>query len=453
MKIALINPPFPQPEWLIRLIYDHNVPLGLASIAAYVRREGHDVKIFDPEPCGMPLDRMWREIEAFKPDLAGVTSVTPNFMMARQLAMEAKKRLGCLVLMGGPHANALPRSTLHGVPGLDAVILGEGEIPVAAIAAEFDAGRKVDFNKIPGAAFFENWKYKQTPCAEPLADLDALPYPARDLVDLKFYYKHRYFFGGKKSATVLTSRGCPSQCTFCANICMGRKFRAQSPARVVAELAHLVEKYGIRHFQIYDDCFTADPRRVAGICDLILAKKLKITWGAFGRVNTLLDEELIRKMKSAGCVHILLGIESGNQKILDLMKKNTTLAAAEKCCALLRRHGIIYTNSLMLGCEGETEETVMETIAFAKKLKADLVNFVIFIPFPGTPIFDKYYKDYDKPETDWGNWCSQGLDRPTAPRQTALSMADLVRLHGRAYQSYNSDPLQVLRTLFYGIRV
>lgn len=453
MKIVLINPPFPQPEWLIRFIYNHNVPLGLAYLAAYLRQAGHEVRVFDPEPSGMPLELMWQKVENFRPDVVGVTSVTPNFMAARGLAMEAKRRLGCLVVMGGPHANALPHSTLQGTPGLDAVIMGEGEIPMLAMAAEFDARGKVDFNKIPGAAFFEAWKYRETPRPALISALDSLPYPARDQFDLRLYYRHRFFFGGKKSATVLTSRGCPGQCTFCANICMGRKFRAHSPERVVAELEHLVEKYGIRHFQIYDDCFTADPKRVSAICDLILAKKLKITWGAFGRVNTLLDEALIMKMKRAGCEHILLGTESGSQRILDLMKKGTTLAMAEKCCALLRKHGIIYSNSFIIGGEGETEATVMETISFAKKLKADLVNFVILIPFPGTQVFEKYFKDYDRPDTDWSNWCEQGLDRTAPPRQTSLTMAELVRLQGVAYQKYNQNPAQVLRTLIFGMKI
>lgn len=447
MKIALINPPFPQPLWILRATSSYNMPLGLGYLAAYARQAGHVVKIFDPEPRRMPLELMWKEVGEFKPDLVGITSVTPNFTLARDLALEAKRRFNCLVVMGGPHANALPRSTLLSAPGLDAVILGEGEIPLLAMAAEFDARGKVDFSGIPGAAFLENWKYRETPRPELISDLDTLPCPARDLEDISLYYPHRWFFGGKKSTTLISSRGCPGQCTFCANICMGRKFRPHSPEYVVREMAQLVRRYGLRHFKIYDDCFTADPRRAAGICDLISAEKLNISWDIMGRVNTLLDEGLILKMKRAGCREVVLGIETGNQQILNLMKKGTTLAMAEECCAKLRRHGVMYSNSFIIGNEGDTEETVLETIAFAKKLGSDRVSFVVLIPFPGTPLFDKYYKEYDSPDTDWTNWCSLLPDRPYEPRQTKLSMADLMRLNDLANQRFNSSPFQVARTL------
>ena len=455
MKIALVNPPFPQPYNFIYEVLsikeDYCFPLSLGYIAAYVRRAGHTVKIFDPEPCGMPLEVMWKNIEEFKPDLVGFTAVTPNFMEARKLVAEAKRRLGCLVVMGGPHANALPRSTLQGTPGLDAVILGEGEIPMLAAAGEFAAHGKVDFNRVPGAAFIENWKYKETPRPEPIADLDGLPYPARDLLDINLYRQHRYILPPSMNTTLISSRGCPSQCTFCANITMGRRFRAHSPEYVVGEMEYLIKTYGATHIKILDDCFTADPKRACAICDLMIAKKLNITWDTAGRVNTMQDESLVRKMKEAGCVNMHLGIETGNQRILDLMKKGTTLEMAEKCCALLHKYGVVFSCSFIIGNEGDTEGTINDTIAFAKKLKSALAEFLILIPFPGTPLFDKYYKEYDKPDTDWQHWHSQELDRPEPPRQTALTMEDLQRLQDRAKNKFYNDPVQFVRSLIFGV--
>ncbi len=455
MKIALINPPYPPLFALVLKILliknDYSFPLGLGYIAAYTRRAGHTVKIFDPEPSGMPLELMWKEVEKFKPDLVGITSVTPNFMPARELVMEAKRRLGCLVVMGGPHVNALPRSTLRSIPVLDAVILGEGELPMLALADYFDANGRVDFNKVPGAAFIERSCYRENPRPEPISGLDDLPYPAFDLVDMELYRRHRYLLPSIKSATLISSRGCPSQCTFCANIIMGRKFRAHSPGYVIGEMEHLAGNYGIRHFHFYDDCFTADPRRISELCDLLIARRMNVLWEAAGRVNTLLDEALLEKMKRAGCIQVLLGIETGDQRILDLMKKGATLKMAERCCSLLRKHGIGYSNSFIIGNDGDTEETIADTIAFAKKMRSDLVSFVIMIPFPGTPLFDKYYKDYDSPDTNWRNWSSQLPDRPYEPRQTALSMKDLVRLQRTAYNRFYADPLRLLRTLTAGV--
>jgi anaerobic magnesium-protoporphyrin IX monomethyl ester cyclase len=412
------------------------------------------VKIFDPEPCEMPLELMWKKVEEFRPDVVGLTSVTPTFTTARKLALEAKRRLSCLVIMGGPHVSALPRSTLESMPrALDAVILGEGELPMLAVAAEFDAHGKVDFNKVPGAAFIENWKYKENPRPEFIADLDALPYPARDLVDLSLYYPLRWPSWSKKSTTLISSRGCPSQCTFCANISMGRKFRARSPGNVVGEMEYLAREYGLRYFKFCDDCFTADPGRVAEICELIISKRLNVAWDAYSRVNTLLDGALIRKMKKAGCVYVFLGIETGSQRILDLMKKGTTLKMAEECCSLLRKHGMAYHASFIVGNEGDTKETVAAAIAFAKKLSPDYTMFGAMIPFPGTPIFDKYFKDYDRPDTDWSNWCLDVPGWPYESRQTELSMEDILLLTSRANLQYFLHPVRFARALVFVAKV
>ncbi|MFH1478132.1 MAG: radical SAM protein [Verrucomicrobiota bacterium] len=449
MKIALINPPSLYVYGKISAGNYCSFPLGLGYIASYLRQAGHEVRLFDPEPSGMPLKIMFQQLDEFCPDVVGITSVTSNFMLARQIGMDVKQQLGCRVIMGGPHVNALPRSTLLGTPSIDAVIMGEGEIPMLALANGFDARGDVDFAKIPGAAFIEGGQYRENPRPELIADLDALPYPARDLVDINLYQLNPHFQRGKKSATILSSRGCPSQCTFCANLCLGRKFRAHSPEYFVTEMEFLVKTYGIRHFHIVDDCFTANSLRVSKICDLLLAKRLKVSWFIFGRVNTLRDEGLIRKMKLAGCVYVLLGIETGDQRISDLMKKGTTLEMAEQCCRLLRKHRIRYFNSFIIGNEGDTEETVIATVAFARKLKSAMAGFNMLIPFPGTAIFHKYFKDYDTPATNWDHWCSVGPDLPYEPRQTVLSKNDILRLTAWAYRRYYCDFSQLLRILVF----
>lgn len=458
MKIALVNPPLQPVDARVHPVNFYGLPLGLAYLAAYARQGGHKVKIFDPAPNRITLAVMWEKIREFGPDLVGVTSVTPNFMLAGSLAKEAKRRLGCLVVMGGPHVTALPRSTLKSLAELDAVVLGEGEIPLLALADQFDAGGAVDLGKVPGLAFMKNGRYRETSRPEPIQDLDLLPYPARDLVKVDLYARHpiraawiwpgrgaaagradKGFLaagGERKSATILSSRGCPSQCTYCANICMGRKFRAHSPGHVVGEMEHLYGKYGIRHFQIADDCFTADTARVAAICDLIIKKGLDITWDAAGRVNTLLDGVLLRKMKKAGCLYVLLGIETGSQRINDLMKKGTTLEMAEKCCSLLRRHGIGFVNSFIVGHEGDTEKTVRATIAFARRLGSELVTFCMMVPYPGTALFNKYFRDRDLPGTNWNYWNTAGLRRPYEPRQTRLSNSRLLGLIATAADYY-----------------
>lgn len=452
MKIALVSPLFPDWENRREARAYYAFPAGIGYIAACLRRAGHTARIFIPDPGRMPMAQVWKELGEFKPDLVGITAVTANFMEAGRVAAEAKKKFGCLVIMGGAHVTALPRSTLESLPALDAVILGEGELPMLALAAEFDERGKADFASVPGAAFIKDGQYRQNPRPEPIADLDSLPYPAMDLLNGDFYQPGGNSPNAVKSAKIVTSRGCPGQCTFCANICMGRKFRAHSPQYVVGEMKHLMRTYGIRNFRIHDDCFTADPRRVAAICDLIMKEKLDVTWDAAGRVNTLLDEALVLKMKKAGCVRILLGIETGNQRINSLIGKMTTLETAERCCALLRRHGIHYFNSFLIGCEEETVSTAMDTMRFSGKLRATINVFSILTPFPGTPIFEKYYKDFDRPGTDWSRWATHGPSRLYETRHTRLSNSALWWLMVLAYLRCYLNPMQFLRIMDSGFK-
>lgn len=417
MRVALLLPLFPEASLRLSVRGRGDFPLGLGYIAACLRKAGHTAEIFIPDNIHMSMKQVWQDLEAFKPDLLGLSVLTNNFMEAGSVTREAKRRLGCPVVMGGPHPTALPRSTLEGVAGLDAVICGEAELSMLALADEFGRTGRVGFEKVPGAAYLKAGEFIANPRSEFIADLDSLPYPATDLFNTK-----ATGFGNDK---VLTSRGCPGQCNFCANICMGKKFRAHSPERVVGEIERLVRERGTFFLQFPDDCFTADSGRVHRICDLIISRGLKVYWDASGRVNTMQDETLIVKMKKAGLLRVVLGVETGSQEISDRIRKGTTLEMAEKCCALLRKHGIDIYTSFILGNEGETLETIRRTLAFSFKLKPTIASYAILIPFPGTPVFEKYYKDFDRPDTDWTNWCSFGPFRPYEHRQTSLSHLSL----------------------------
>lgn len=440
MRIALINPISPYFGGRVISGADYSFPSGLGYIAACLREAGHTARIFSPDMFRMRMSRIWKDLANFRPDIVGLSVNTPDYAEACLVAAQAKRRLGCLVIMGGPHVTALPRSTLEGLPELDAVIIGEGESSMVALAGEFDGHGKVDFANVPGAAFIKEGIFHRNPRPEYISDLDSLPYPALDLLN-----------GGAKTyrtGKIITSRGCPGQCTFCASgVCMGRIFRPHSAQRVVEEMTHLTKKYGIRNFRIQDDCFTADPARVSRICDLILRKAPGITWTAAGRVSTLLDGDLIRKIKRSGCVFMNLGIETGSQRINNIMRKGTTLEMAEKCCALLRRHGVRYANTFIIGHETETEGTVEETIRFANKLNANVSLFGLLLPLPGTPIFEKYYKDLDRPDTNWQHWCAQGLTRPYEPRHTDLRGRRLIWLLMTAYLRYYASPSRILQVL------
>jgi len=444
MRIALLLPLFTEATIRLSVRGRGDFPLGLGYIAACLRRAGHTVEIFIPDAIRMSMQQVWLDLEAFRPDLLGLSVLTQNFMEAKSVTAEAKRRLGCPVVMGGSHPTALPRSTLEALPELDALICGEAELSMLALAEEFGRTGRVSFERVPGAAYLKAGRFTVNPRPEPIRDLDSLPMPAADL-----YKAKTTNFGNDK---ILTSRGCPGQCSFCANICMGKKFRAHSPERVVDEIERLVKEKGTYFLQLSDDCFTVDAARVHRICDLIIARKLRVHWDAAGRVNTLLDEELIVKMKRAGLVRVVLGVETGSQRLNDLMRKGTTLEMAERCCALLRRHGIDIYTSFIFGNEGETLGTLWQTAAFSFKLKPTIASYAILIPFPGTPIFEKYYKDFDRPDTDWTNWCSAGPRRTCEPRQTALSHLQLWFCSVLAMLCFLLYPPHILRLVFASFR-
>lgn len=448
MRIALINSPFLHVYGKINIGHHCSFPMGLGYIAAYVRQFGHQVRLFDPEAARQPIPAMLEELTRFKPDLIGISSVTANFQNAMELAVSAKQKLGCYVVLGGPHVSALPKSSLLAAREIDAVVCGEGEIPIREMADMFDQNGTVDFQQIRGVAFLKENEVVFTHRPE-LLDINDLPPPARDLVDLSWYTLHLHFQRGRKSATILSSRGCPSKCTFCGNIALGRRFRPLSATKFVDEVEDLYKNHQVRHFHIVDDCFTTNTGRVIEICDEIIRRNLKITWTNFGRVDNLQDLSLLQKMRKAGCEYILLGVESGNQRILDLMHKGITLDQVRRCCRLLRKAGIQYLNAFMIGNEGDDDQTIEETIRFAIELRAVQSVFNLLIPFPGTPIFYKYYRDFDRPGMDWSNFCAVGEDIPYEPRQTKLPRKALLGHASRAFLRYYLDFGQLARLFFF----
>lgn len=450
MRIAFVNPPYLHVYDKIAAGRYCSFPLGLGYMAAYVREYRHIPAIFDIEAMPYTFGEIWQQIVDFKPDLIAVTSVTSNFTQAKFLAEKSKNEIGCFVVMGGSHIAALPEATLQAVSGLDAVITGEGEVPLRILADQFDATGRVDFNSIPNACFFANGEFRRSSRLNLIEDLDNIPYPARDLVDMSWYNLPPQFQRGKKSATILSSRGCPSKCTFCGNIIHGRRFRFNSPEYFVTELKMLRDKYGIRHFHVVDDCFSADPARVSQICRLIIDRGLTdITWFIFGRADSLQDDKLIIEMRRAGCVYVLLGVESGSEYVLEKMRKEISLDTVRKCCRLLRKNRIAYFNSFIVGNVAETEDDVMKSIAFAKELKSVMAGFNIMTPFPGTYVFNKFYKDLANKDTNWDNFTSVTSRIAYIVKHTPLSNSDIERLTALAYRKFYFNLIQIFRLMCF----
>ena len=400
MRLLLINPPWvvKDKDNIWRGVASVMPPLGLAWMAAVVRRDGHHVKILDAHAERLRLDTIGSRIRSLSPfDLVGITATTSLAANALAIARIVKAEYPqARVVLGGVHPTVLPKECLA-ERTVDLVVRGEGEETLREIA------REVPVEDIHGVSFSSDGGVVHTAERELIKDLDSLPLPAYDLLPMGKYYPAAGAYKRLPASSVLATRGCPGRCTFCHRI-FGNRLRTRSGGKVAQEVKHLQDRYGIREICFYDDTFTVLKREVEAFCRALKNLGVDVTWSCFSRVDTV-DEELLGTMKEAGCHQIMYGIEAASSEILKNIKKCTELEEAENAVATAKKIGIDVRAAFMLGNPGETEETMAETLAFAIRLNPELAIFNITTPFPGTEMYTwaeengflktKNWEDYD----------------------------------------------------------
>jgi anaerobic magnesium-protoporphyrin IX monomethyl ester cyclase len=373
MRVLLINPFYPISE-------TPSPPLGLAYLAAVLSAAGIEVKILDLVVFPYSRAMLQQVLAQFQPQMAGLTAVSMTFNFAADVIKDIKRLCPDIpTVMGGPHVSFYAQETLQRFPELDIVVVGEGEQTVIDLVRAVENGRGLE--AVKGIAYRSGAGISCTPARNLISDLDTLPVPARHLLPLGRYRA----LGMPVSMT--TSRGCPFKCIFCVGRKMvGARVRYRSPGKVVDEMEYLNTLH-FHQINIADDLFTADKSHCLGVCDEIINRGLKLVWTSFARVDTV-SEEILTRMKAAGCTAVSFGVESGNPQILKTIKKGITrkqVVAAVKMC---RRAGITPFASFILGLPGETPQTIQETLNFGEQLK-DLglsFGFHLLAPFPGTEI-------------------------------------------------------------------
>lgn len=354
-------------------------PLGLAYIAASLRQAGHAVELLDAYVLGWSWERFGRELSQRRPDVLGLSAMTPVADLAAR-AVRLGRPWARHIILGGPHPTAVRDAVFAEMPGLDAAVVGEGErvAPLLLAWLADPTGPPPAGVLVPGQPFVE---------AVPEPDLTTLPLPARDLLPMGSY---RYLFATRPGfATVITSRGCPFQCTFCDKSVSGSRWRARPAVDVVDELEVLVRDHGVRFVNFYDDNFTLQRSRVVAICEEILRRGLDLEWKCEGRVDGV-DAALLKLMRQAGCRTIAYGVESGNQSTLELLRKDVSLEEAVVAFRHTREAGIRSLAYIILGAPGEGIAEVRQTVAFCRQLEADYVQFSTLTAFPGTPLFSTH---------------------------------------------------------------
>ena len=435
MKILLVNPPWRLDQDSVYsktgAIYP---PLGLASMAAVLAEEGAvEVDILDAWGLGMGLEKFAAAVRARRPDLIGITGYTTTIVQALSAAERAKTaRPEAAVVMGGPHPSIYPDEIMS-FPQVDYLIRGEGELSFAALTKKLADGDTA-LADIPGLTRRVDGEIAHNDGCGFVPDLTALPPPARDKLPMSIYRPAAGAYRRTPVTSMITSRGCPFNCTFCSKAIFGGTVRFRTPVQVLAEAEDLIERYGIREIYFADDCLTLDRERTADICQLFLEKSLDLTWTCSTRVN-LVDRELLKLMNRAGCVSIGYGIETGSPETARKVKKGITLEQAREAIVLTRAAGIETRASYIFGFPGEGWASLEETLRTALELNSDFVIFNLAIPLPGTELY--------REARDKGLLLADGFDMyPLTDgahvliRLEELSPGQLKKFYDRAYRTY-----------------
>jgi anaerobic magnesium-protoporphyrin IX monomethyl ester cyclase len=379
LKIALVNPPPPSPE---AFVHYQNPPVGLAYMAAVLEKNGYEVAVLDCPPFNMTHEGLKQEIHRLKPNIVGITSVTATFPSALLAARVAKETCpNAPVVLGGPHATFMDSQILSEHPDVDIIVRGEGEQTILDLLQNLF--RSGNLQAVSGISFRKNGHIVRMPNRPFIQNLDQLPRPAYKYFQLK---KYRIF--GKLGLSIITSRGCPFQCTFClVPRIAGKYFRSRSKKNVVDELEWLRDVYEPDVFTFHDETFTYEKKRVLEICEEMKNRNINLPWDCSTRVDQV-SRELLAKMRDAGCQLVSFGAESGSQKILNAMKKGTTVEQNERAIKWAKEVDLSVAISVIIGYPGETKESLKQTLDFIQRTEPDDVYLYVATPYPSIELHD-----------------------------------------------------------------
>lgn len=346
--------------------------VGMAYLAAFLRKHGIDVSVHDMR-LNKNINALKIKIDEFQPYLIAITCVSLEYSNTYKIIEWAKKNYRSKIVVGGPHISAVRDKVLKETSA-DYAVKGEGEYTLLELCGD------KELNDVKGLIWRSENEIIENDNREFITDLDKLPFPAYDLFNLNMY---------NKQIPIVSSRGCPYQCTYCSvKLSMGRNWRWRSPENVVLEIEHWYSK-GFTRFQFTDDCFTLNMDRAKKICGLIISKKLKIEWDLRNGIRVdRVDGELLSKMRKAGCFFVAFGCESGNPEVLKAIKKGITVEEVRNAVILAKKYGFKVGLFFIVGLENETYKRFLDSFNLAKSLPLDEVRFYNSLPYPHTELYD-----------------------------------------------------------------
>lgn len=437
MKILLVSPSFN--------VHTIAPPLGLGYIASVLLENGYEVKILDPSEKRLSVYDAVDTIVASNPDVVGLSILTPRYAISKKLIASLREKLPEIkIVVGGAHISALPEASIKDLK-VDYAVVGEGEYTLLELLDYLKGKKKI--GDIPGLVYYFNNEVIKVNAKRPnIINLDSIPFPAWELIDPRKYppMPHQFFFKKYPIAPIITTRGCPYVCTFCAaESIWGRKYRMRTTKNIVDEIELLVTKYGVKEIHIEDDNFTLIKKHAMDVCNEIIKRKLNIVWKCPNGVRVdSLDKELLEKMKESGCYQLAFGIESGNQRILDNVNKKLDLKRVPQVIKNAKAVGLEVHGFFILGLPGETYKTAMDTIKYSKFLELDVANYATLAYLPGSAIFNEWIK---KRKTDSIDWSS--INYYTPQSTVGLTSSELKKLQRRALLGFYMSPKVLINHL------
>lgn len=411
-------------------------PLGLALLAGVLHKHGHRADIIDAYALDLSVDQVVKKIDPSF-DVIGMSSMTVEIDNVIVLARRIRNLYPNIrILLGGVHPSLFHRQLMEG--GIcDMVIRNEGEVAIRRLA-DGDA-----LDSIPGLTWRDTGRdIIVNDKADGFTDLNELPYPAYNKLPM---HRYRPALGAARhipSIGMITSRGCPGICTFCFSGMFGRKIRYTAPEIILEHMLHLRDNYGVREISFYDDTFTSHRKRIVHLCEMLIDRRVNMTWSCFARVDSV-NPKLLKLMHAAGCHQIMYGFEAFDEKILKAINKSVRVKDYAPVAAMTREAHIDIRGAFMLGSPGETEKSLQTSIDYSKKLGIEFAIYNITTPYPGTAMFEWARSNGMLSHTDWKLYdlAHAILDLPTVSRET------VEHYYKRAFREFYLRPSYILKRI------
>ena len=439
MKVFLINPS--HGEVYGKLTPPDHPHLGLAYIAAALETEKHTVRIIDIDAEALTNIELANIIEAEKPDMVGITATTPVFYSALRIAEIVKMNSSTHTVIGGMHATLMPMECAEN-RFIDFVVIGEGEKTIIDIINSIHD--RSDFSNVKGLVYKKGKQIIQNQVREPIQDLDAIPFPARHLFKNQIYtYPDALKY---PACPIITSRGCPGNCTFCtAKFLHGKKFRCRSVENVLDEIESLIKDYGVREIHIWDDNFVTNRNRVLAFRDGIIKRNIKVYFSFPNGIRAdFINRDILKALKDFGTYSVAIGVESGNQNILDMIQKGIKLEQIEDAFKLAKEMKLETWGFFLLGLPDEDKNTMNDTINFAIKLDPDIAKFHILKPFPKSAVYEQLKKQGLIIDDNYAHY---GIHTKPVHRLPNITQEELLKWQQEAYRRFYMRPSKMLKEI------